>query len=288
MPELPEVETISRQLDRVMRGRRILGVAVRLPKMIRGAPGLFKRIVIGAKISKISRRAKLAVFNLSNGWTLLIHLKMTGQLVFRQGNKVRYGGHPIKDGLENLPNKYSQVIFNLDKGARLYFNDMRQFGYVKMVKAKELDAFFRQEKYGPEPLSRNFTLAHFLSALKQKQSLRIKPLLMDQSFAAGVGNIYATEACFAARLKPDRRVRTISVRNRRLLFTSLLSILKNAVRLRGTSAKNYIDAYGQPGRYVPKLQVYGRAGELCYRCGHTIKADSLAGRGTAWCPGCQK
>ncbi|MFA6553370.1 MAG: bifunctional DNA-formamidopyrimidine glycosylase/DNA-(apurinic or apyrimidinic site) lyase [Patescibacteria group bacterium] len=288
MPELPEVETISRQLDRIMRGRRILGITVRLQKMIRGNVRSFKRTVIGARVVKIRRRAKLILFDLSNGWSFLVHLKMTGQLVFRQGRRLRFGGHPIRDGLRDLPNKYSHVIFKLDKGASLYFNDMRQFGFVKVMRTVDLEKYFLAEKYGPEPLRKDFTLTVFLGLLELKRVQRIKPLLMDQSFIAGVGNIYATEACFAARIKPDRRVCTINLGTRKKLFQAIISILNNAVRLGGTTAKNYTDAHGQPGRYVPKLKVYGREGELCYRCGHTIKADPLAGRGTAWCPGCQK
>ncbi|MFA5051688.1 MAG: bifunctional DNA-formamidopyrimidine glycosylase/DNA-(apurinic or apyrimidinic site) lyase [Patescibacteria group bacterium] len=288
MPELPEVETISRQLDRVLRGRRILGLTVRLPKMVRGASAVFKRAIIGAKIVSISRRAKLVVFSLSNGWSFLIHLKMTGQLVFRQGRKLRVGGHPIKNGLRDLPNRYSHVIFNLDKGVMLYFNDMRRFGFVQARKTAELDEYFSIQRYGPEPLQRGFTEQRFLGLLGGKRSHRIKPLLMDQTFIAGIGNIYAAEACFAARIKPDRRVRSITIRERRLLYRKLMAILKKAVRLKGTSADNYIDAYGQPGRYVPKLMVYGRAGKSCYRCGGTIKSGLLAGRGTAWCSGCQK
>ncbi len=288
MPELPEVETVSRQLDRIMRGRRILAVHVQLKKMIRGGLASFKKFVVGAKVVGVSRRAKLVVIRLSNGQAILVHLKMTGQLVFRQGKEMRYGGHPIKDGLADLPNKYSHVFFKLDKGATLYFNDMRQFGYMKLVKTEDLDSYFSNQGYGPEPLTSSFTENAFLELLSHKLSQRIKPLLMDQSFIAGVGNIYAAEACFAARIKPDRLVRTIPLQGRRILFKSLVAILKNAIRLKGSSAKNYIDAYGQPGKYVPKLKVYGREGEKCYRCGHTIKDDPLAGRGTAWCPGCQK
>lgn len=289
MPELPEVETISRQLDRAMRGRRILDIQVRLPKMVKqpSAPK-FAQSVRGSVIRSVGRRAKLALMNLSNGWTILIHLKMTGQLVFRQGSKVHVGGHPIAGGLDNLPNAYSHVIFRLDKGATLFFNDQRQFGYLRLVKTAALDDYFTKQQYGPEPLGRSFTMDYFSSMLRRKSKQRIKPLLMDQSFIAGIGNIYAAEACFAARIRPDRRAGTLSVPQQRLLYRSVIAILKRAVKLKGASADNYVDAHGEPGRYVPKLRVYGREGERCYRCGHTIKDDTMAGRGTAWCPGCQK
>ncbi|MFH0804620.1 MAG: bifunctional DNA-formamidopyrimidine glycosylase/DNA-(apurinic or apyrimidinic site) lyase [Patescibacteria group bacterium] len=288
MPELPEVETIRRQLRAVLRGRTISSVTVRRPKMVRASSALLRKSAVGARIKDVTRRAKLLIIQLSSGWSMLVHLKMTGQLVYRHRSTVRHGGHPISGGLDNLPNRYSHVIFNLSGGATLYFNDQRQFGFLKLVPTRVLPRYLEHQRYGPEPLDPAFTLDRFRAMLGQKRSGTIKPLLMDQRFIAGVGNIYAAEACFRARIRPTRSIRTLSGSEIATLFRAVRHILRRAVAEQGATANNYVDAYGQPGRYVPLLRVYGRGGERCYRCHGTVAVLRQAGRSTAYCPRCQR
>ncbi len=288
MPELPEVETIRRELARVLIGKKITQVIVNLSKAVRGSVAVFRKKISGAKIKSVGRRAKLAIFSLSNGYSFVVHLKMTGQLIYQRQKVLKVGGHPIKDGTRDLPNKFTRVIFHLADGGTLFFNDVRKFGFLQLMPTAELENFFKRNKYGPEPLSDNFTFSVFLSLLKKKRATKIKPLLIDQTFIAGVGNIYATEICFYARLNPSRTVGSLKPREVKKLYRGLKSILKNAVNKKGTSMNNYVDAYGQSGNYVSSLKVYGRKGESCPRCGATIKNIILGGRGTTYCPRCQK
>lgn len=288
MPELPEVETIRLELDKVLRNQKIKDVEVRLPKTIRGSVFSFKKILAGLKLLSVGRRAKLIIINFSNNNSVIIHLKMTGQLVYRHGRQMKIGGHPIKDGVNQLPNKFTQVIFNFNNSGTLFFNDVRKFGYMQLLPTAKLVSLFEKSNYGLEPLGQDFTLEKFREMLKKKKSLRIKPLLMDQTFIAGIGNIYAVESCFAAGIRPTRRAGSLSLKEIAKLYQSIRTILARAIQKRGTSSKNYVDAYGNPGGYVPSLKVYGRAGKKCFRCGTEIKNMTLGGRGTAYCPHCQK
>ncbi|MBU0598056.1 bifunctional DNA-formamidopyrimidine glycosylase/DNA-(apurinic or apyrimidinic site) lyase, partial [Patescibacteria group bacterium] len=249
MPELPEVETIRRQLSAELSGKTIKNVEVRLAKMIKGQVFRFKKKITGAGITSVSRRAKILIFSLSNGYAILVHLKMTGQLVYTKQGKIKTGGHPIKDGHKDLPNKFTHVIFKLNGRATLFFNDIRQFGYLMLVKAGELDGHFSRMRIGPEPLKSDFTLGAFTKLLLKKKKSKIKPLLMDQSFIAGVGNIYATEACYYSKIRPTRRVGSLKKDEISKLYLHLIKILKFAIKKQGTSAKNYIDAFGEPGEY---------------------------------------
>lgn len=287
MPELPEVETIRRQLATVLEGKKIRAVEVRLPKLIKGSAVLFKKHVVGAAITEVRRRAKLLIFGLSNGCSIIVHLKLTGQLIYQKKKVVAVGGHPIKDGHKNLPHRYTHLIVTFTDGGQLFFNDLRQFGYWKLVKTAELEKLFQEGTFGPEPLDEAFTLDVFRALLARRRTTNIKPLLMDQSFIAGVGNIYATEACFYAGVKPTRPASQLKPAEIAKLFTALKTILRQAIAKQGASADTYVDAYGQPGEYVPFLKVYGRGGQPCGRCGTTIQSISLGGRGTTFCPHCQ-
>ncbi|MFA6098656.1 MAG: bifunctional DNA-formamidopyrimidine glycosylase/DNA-(apurinic or apyrimidinic site) lyase [Patescibacteria group bacterium] len=301
MPELPEVETIRTQLDVVLRNKHISKLEIRVPKLVKSPLTLFKRLVVNSKIDKVGRRAKIILIYLSNKQVLLVHLKMTGQLVYRYKKIIKAGGpardasrqlvaggHPIKNGLIGLPNKFSHVIFTFSDGSHLFFNDVRKFGYLKLLSSDELDKYFEDAGTGPEPLSVGFTFQIFQNILSRRKSQKIKPRLMDQTAIAGIGNIYATEACYYAGIKPTRRAGTLKAAEQKKLFQSIKRILRLAVKKQGTTANNYVDAHGEPGKYFPMLRVYGREGEKCRRCGNIIKAMSLGGRGTTYCPVCQK
>jgi formamidopyrimidine-DNA glycosylase len=279
MPELPEVETIKGQLNKKIRDKKIKTVEIKFAKMLVGVTAdNFKKIVEGRKIKGIERRAKLLIINLSNNYSLVIHLKMTGQiLVFRT----------IKEW-ESYKNKSSaHLIYYFEGDGLVVHSDTRKFGYVKLVKTTDLESLFQKESFGPEPLAKDFNLKKFKNLLTQKPRAKIKPLLMDQTFLAGVGNIYAQEACWAAKIFPTRSVQSLSQQEVRALYVNLIKILCLAVSHRGSSVDNYLDTAGQPGEYVPRLKVYNREGEKCYRDDGIIKKMTLGGRGTYYCPKCQ-
>lgn len=287
MPELPEVETIARELHGVMSGTRITGLIVSLPKMIKLPLRRFRRRVIGARVKRVHRRAKLALVDLSNGQTIIIHLKMSGQLIWKGKRRLIVGGHPIPGGTLNLPNKYSHVIFVTTKGT-LFFNDQRQFGYVRLVKTAELEPWLESQGFGPEPLADDFTVSLFLDRLKRHRAKRVKPTIMDQHVIAGVGNIYADEACHYAKIRPARRIRTLTVTERRSLYGGIRHVMLLSIKHNGTSTSDYLTAGGQKGSMNKFLRVYGRDGQRCKRCGGTIQKIVLAGRGTHYCPNCQR
>ncbi len=287
MPELPEVETIARELHAVLPGRKILRVDIQLPKMIRLTTASFRRRVVGQKIVGVQRRAKLLLISLQNGWTIIIHLKMSGQLIWQPTHgRMRVGGHPIPRGIEDLPNKYSHVVF-VCTGGTLYFNDQRQFGFVKLIASEKLPAWFIEQGYGPEPLGDDFTQENFFALLTKHQRKRLKPTLLDQRVIAGIGNIYADETCWLGRVRPSRRISTLMQKERVALYRGLRKILTLAINKKGTTSDAYRTATGDKGSMMPFLNVYGRDTKKCKRCGSTIEKTVLAGRGTHYCPKCQ-
>ena len=284
MPELPEIETIKQELEKLIKNKKIKSVDVNLKKQVKPPLKKFLKIVTGAEIRKIKRRAKTLIFTLDNNKHLVFHLKMTGQLIYKgKKGKLAGGGHPIKQQLDNLPNKYSHIIFNFTDSSKLFFNDTRQFGWVKVVTADELERI--NNNFGPEPLDINFEK---FKKLFNKKSKPIKPLLMDQSLLAGIGNIYAQEACFCAGVRPTKPSGKISDKQLKKLFNCLQKILKLAILKKGTSANNYIDAFGRKGSMQPYLKVYGRAGKKCKKCKKILKQIKQGGRTTVYCPNCQK
>jgi len=277
MPELPEVETIKNQLQEKIVGKKIKAIEIRLPRMIQGVkPKEFEELVSGSEIRGLGRRAKLLIIHLSNGYSLVIHLKLTGQIIY-------------KSQISNLKfQKYTHIIYYFTDGSVLLHNDLRQFGWVRLIKTADLKDYFQKEGFGPEPLEKGFTLKKFKELLVKKPRQKIKPLLMDQTFIAGVGNVYAQEACWGAKILPTRLVKTLKEKEIEDLYHYLIKILKESIKYRGSSVNDYVDIEGKQGGYLPKLKVYDREGEKCFRCGVKIKKMTLAGRGTYFCPDCQK
>lgn len=304
MPELPEVETIKRDLNKPAAGKIIAALKIN-PKRCFKLRGLkqakflnlpvleFKKKIIGLKIASVDRRAKNLIFKLTDNRLpknqakfLLIHLKMTGQLIYRQADGLRIaGGHFIKNGEKNLPNKYTQLTFIFNDRSRLFFNDLRQFGWVHFLNQTELNN--RLAKLGPEPLTPQFTFKIFQAILKKSPDKKIKALLLDQEKIAGLGNIYADEVCFYGRARPQRQIKSLQLQDQRKLFLGIKAILKKAIEKRGSSINSYLDAQGQPGGYAPFLKVYGRSNKKCFICRSLIKKIKLAGRGAHFCPQCQ-
>lgn len=287
MPELPEVETICDGLNQFIRGKIITSVEVKMAKFINLPIPAFQKVLVGQKIKNVKRRAKILIFELSNEQFLLNHLKLTGQLIYRHcdGQLIK-GGHNIKTKNEILPNKYTYLIFTFSDSGQLFYNDLRQFGWFKLLKKDKLEKEISQ--FGAEPLAESFTFEKFEQILEKNLKSKIKPFLMKQEKIAGLGNIYADEVCFYGKVLPQRIIKTLKEKEKRQLFLGIKTILKNAVEKRGSSVDMYIDAKGKKGGYAPYLKVYGREGEKCKVCSVKIQKIKLAGRGTHFCPKCQR
>ncbi|OHA60103.1 MAG: DNA-formamidopyrimidine glycosylase [Candidatus Vogelbacteria bacterium RIFOXYD1_FULL_46_19] len=293
MPELPEVETVARDLNRVLKNHVIKKVVVRVPKMI--LPLSAEDFGSGLKtwsIEKVSRRAKIIVINLSKPKAkakkfLLIHLKMTGQLIWmpKIGQAV-IGGHPQPGGGHNLPHKHTHAEFHFQDGSVLYFNDMRKFGWLKLVTESEKEIIL--SPHGVEPLAKDFSLTIFTNLITKYPNRTLKHTLLDQKLIAGLGNIYVDEACFKTGVLPTRPVHTLSRSDLTKLHQEIVAVLKLSIKKKGTSARNYVRADGTKGGFVPYLNVYGRAGLACKQCGNLISKTKHAGRGTHFCSKCQK
>ena len=284
MPELPEVETIVRDLNRKLKNKKIAAVKSLDKKIFHLTEGDVKNI-LGKKIKEVKRRAKMIIFDLAD-YFLIMHLKMTGQLVYQTKNSLIAGGHPIVNQSGKLPNKFSRVIFGFNDKSALYFNDVRRFGWIRLMAGSEFIKFSGQ--LGVEPLSPDFTLKYFKQVLSRKPKTTIKQALLDQKYISGIGNIYADELLFIARIKPFRKIKTLTGQEIKKLWRAIPKILKHAIKHRGTSFNDYVDAQGEAGNFVKYLKVYGRAEEKCKNCNEPVKKMKLGGRGTHWCDRCQK
>lgn len=284
MPELPEVETIRRDLARKLKNVGIRRVTVHLPKITTPRGPAFARALRGAQIIRVKRRAKLLLLETNRG-VIMIHLKMTGQLVLQNHGKIIFGGHPIA-GVKTVPNKYTHVQFDLSNGNTLYFNDLRKFGYLKLLPVDEAAALLKH--IGVEPLTTAFTPESFEAILARRKGAVLKAALLDQTGVAGVGNIYVDEACWRARVRPNRRVGSLKPGERRALWRAIREVLTLSIKHRGTSFNSYVDTDGATGGFWRYRQAYGRKGQPCRRCGTLIVKTVAAGRGTHYCPKCQK
>jgi len=286
VPELPEVETVRRGLAGLILRRQITKVTGLCDKSLQIAPADVSRLVTGATVTDVRRRAKMLMVDLTGGYTLLIHLKMTGQLVYR-GDQAWAAGHPNDSMIGELPDKSTRVIFELSGGGKLFFNDQRKFGWIKLYPTSEVMQLAGIVKLGPEPLSGD-PWREFLSRLRRHQKSRIKTAILDQTVLAGVGNIYADESLWLARISPMTRVEQLSDDDLRCLLDSIIEIMNQSLRAGGSTARNYVKADGSRGDYLDKFaRVYRREGQPCARCGHEIRKIKLAGRGTHYCPACQ-
>ncbi|MFA5410692.1 MAG: bifunctional DNA-formamidopyrimidine glycosylase/DNA-(apurinic or apyrimidinic site) lyase [Candidatus Omnitrophota bacterium] len=266
MPELPEVETIKKELEKAVLGKKITGVIVNNPKVIRQPKKEdFLKGLKGVTIKNILRKGKLLILELSSGKSLAIHLKMTGQLVYPGNARV------------------SRVSFQFSDGKLLDFNDQRLFAELRLVDDWRSLKFVRG--LGPEPFA--LSLDEFKRMLSKKKA-KIKPLLMDQTFISGVGNLYAAEALFRAKIHPARRAESLSEKEKGLLFQEIKDTLTEAIKHRGSSVDQYVQLNGSAGSYVKYHKVYDRQGEPCRVCKTLIKRISLGGRGTYFCPKCQR
>ncbi len=287
MPELPEVETIRVGLTQFLPGKVIKNVEVESAKSFPNDPVLTKKFLIGSTINAIDRRAKVLIINFTNDYCLIIHLKMTGQLVY-VGKERWGGGHPTDSLVGKLPDRSTRVTFTFSDGTHLYFNDQRKFGWVKLIPKLELSEIDFFKKVGPEPLGQDFTFEYFKSALLRRKKTTIKAAILDQTIVAGVGNIYADESLFAARIHPATRVEDVSTAKLKSLWQEIPKVLQLSIDHGGSSDKNYVDAEGNKGSYLKFAKVFRREGQACPECGGVIEKIRVAGRGTHYCPACQK
>lgn len=290
MPELPEVETIRRQLGKVLPGQRLVRWSLDTPKMLKSAHGGVEKHLLRQRVTTVGRRAKLLVFSFSGGQSLLIHLKMTGQVIFQPvKGTLKVGGHPIHDGAKGLPNKFTRAVFSFASGATLYFNDVRKFGYLRVVPTFELEDHFQDLHLGVEPLTSDFTFARFEEFFQRYPKRLLYQLLMDQSLIAGLGNIYVNEVCFRGKVRPTLRSGNVSSTERKALYKAIREILPFAIRHHGTSISDYRDAHGRRGGMEAFLRVYGRAKLACVRKdGGVLTRVVIGGRSAVFCPVCQR
>ncbi len=270
MPELPEVETIARELRERLVGRTMTGAEVHWPRTIATpSPAEFERQVVGQTVQAVGRRGKFLLLQFSEGPTLLVHLRMSGQLLLEP--------RPVPLG------KHVRVVFTLDDGTTLRFQDQRKFGRMWLVDDPQVVL----SGLGPEPLADDFT-PQVLARLIGRRSGMLKPLLLNQSFLAGLGNIYADEVLFRARLHPRRRANSLNEAEVSRLYHAIRQVLGEAITGQGTTFDGmYQRVNGASGSFQDSLLIYGRAGEVCRECGTRIERIALGGRGTHFCPRCQ-
>lgn len=283
MPELPEVETIRRQLESQLVGRSFQSIEILVDKSFQGD----LELIIRSPITAIDRRGKQLIFSFEKGNGLLVHLKLTGQLVLIDGQEGKEGIETNKDfsGL-----RFVRVKFRLDNGLELWFNDLRKFGWIKVLDKNQLESIEDHLGIGFDPLEKEFTLEYLRGKLKKRPKTTIKQFLLDQANIAGIGNIYADESLFAAMIKPTRKVGDLTDGEIRNLYECIQEVLEKAILLGGSSDSDYVQTDGSLGRYLSEEgQVYHRTGQPCRRCGQgIIERTKIAGRSTHFCPVCQK
>jgi formamidopyrimidine-DNA glycosylase len=297
MPELPEVESLRRSLVPYVIGKKIESIQVKKPKLVSGngtkrkesqeKVDEFVTELSGEVFKNADRRAKNLIFEFESGKILLVHLKMTGQLVYKDDDHFTFGGHPIEDSEKQLPHKHSHVIFKLNEGT-LYYNDTRMFGYLLYCPSRAaLDAESHFEGLGIEPEDPGFTLEFFKEKMKKK-SATLKTLLLNQQVVVGLGNIYCDEVCFEAGILPDRKVDTLTDEELKNLYHTITRIIPTAIEMGGSSVANYLLADGSRGNYAREHKVYLKGGRDCEICGNELQKMKIASRTTVFCTTCQK
>lgn len=280
MPELPEVETIARRLHEVLVNKQINQVSVLREKSFQGDPAT----ILNATILDVTRRAKVLQIHLDNNLSLLIHLKMTGQLIYQEDDQRIGGGHPTKDWFDELPSKHTRVVISFTDNGTLYFNDLRVFGWIKVLSeaqvTKELAA------YAPDIIDPKVTADYFKDHF-QRRSQAIKLVLMDNKFVSGVGNIYANDALHLAKVDPSRPAKSLSDAEAESLFNAVLEVINSGIELGGATIDNYRNADGLSGDYQKVVRVYQREGEPCLNCKTIIERMKQGGRSTFYCKNCQ-
>ena len=287
MPELPEVETIKRGLVELIIGKKIKTIAVLdSPKSLRASKNDLDAFVINHKIFNINRRGKALIIALDSDYVFLVHLRMTGQLVYREKDFNFGAGHPNDSLIGNLPDKTTRIIIEFTDDSKLFFNDQRKFGYFKLMSKDEVENDSFIKKLGPEPLDTNkFITEQFIKRIRKRHNSSVKAAILDQSVIAGIGNIYADEALFLAKVHPASKVKDLTDDELALILESAIKVMKLSIELGGSTDKNYIDAKGNRGTYLNFANVFRREGKPCKNHPDVlIEKIRVAGRGTHICP----
>lgn len=286
MPELPEVETVKRGLSKLIISKRVAKVSSDNFKSFPNVPTEVDGFLIGARILAVRRCAKIIIIDLDTNYSLVVHLKMTGQLVYR-GEENWGAGHPNDSLINDLPDKTTHVELEFSDGSRLFFNDQRKFGWVKLLATPLVEELPFFQKVGPEPLTDQFTVEILTQRLARRVRSRVKAVLLDQTTVAGLGNIYVDESLFLSRIHPETLVAELTNDQLVCLVDNIKQVLQQSIDAGGSSSRNYVDADGRRGNYLNGAFVYGRAGQPCRICGTPIEKLKVAGRGTHICPICQ-
>lgn len=286
MPELPEVETTVTSLKQKVLGRTFLNVWTDTPKLVRKPSfSQFKKEIKGEKIKNVRRKGKYILFELE-GKILLVHQKMTGHLLYGSWEREKGEWASEKEAMGDKMNSYIHLLFFLDNGKMIALSNLRKFARIELWEKEEFKKKGPLSNLGPEPLSSSFTLKAFKKRFKRR-SASIKTLLMDQTFIAGVGNIYANEILWKARVSPFKKADKLKEEEKKRIYRALRSVLEKAVKFKGTSISDYRTLKGEKGNFGFFLKVYQKEGEKCGRCGNEIKRKKIGGRSAYYCPHCQ-
>lgn len=285
MPELPEVETVRRQLEPNIVGKTIADVFCRRSKIVKNDEK-FTDAMIGLTFTAVKRNAKLLQFEFDDSEVVMLcHLKMTGQLIFVDRDGMAGGGHSLTESDLKLPHKHTHVGFTLNDASKLYYNDMRMFGWLhRTTPSVQAEAV---NKYGIEPGKPEYTEARFVEGFANRRTT-VKALLLNQKVYAGLGNIYVDEACFRAGVRPDSIANKVPLEKIKLLHKTTEEVILESVKMGGTTFYNFVQTDGKRGNYYDVLKVFDRNGQACLECGTIIEKIKCAGRGTHFCPKCQK
>lgn len=272
MPELPEVETVRRGLEHLIVGKKIVSVEVRVPKMVKTGVEDFQLDILGQTFKSIGRRGKYLLLNL-NRQTIISHLRMEGKYLLFE---------------DEVPdNKRFHLFFGLDGGSTLVYQDVRKFGTFELLPKSQVEAYFVQKKIGPEPNAKDFKLKPFEEGLAKSHKV-IKTLLLDQHLVAGLGNIYVDEVLWAAKVDPERLASQLKKSEIKRIHDETIRILQLAIEKGGSTIRSYKNSLGEDGSMQDCLQVYGKTDQPCARCATPIEKIKVGGRGTHFCPSCQK
>ncbi len=282
MPELPEVETIKLGLSKKITGLKIKSVEVLSPKSFQGD----HKQLVGKTIKEVWRRAKVLGIETEDGLILLTHLKMTGQLIYIGKTKL-IGGHPTSDMAGEMPNKSTRVVITFEDDSKLYFNDQRRFGWMRLGDRAQVSGDSFLKKLGPEPLDRSFTWQVLKDKLQRRKTMAVKVAILDQEIVSGIGNIYAAEAVFLAKLDPRKKVKDLTDKDFINLHLGIVKSLKDGVKYGGSTRQHFVNADGQKGNFLDYAFVYSREGKSCKVCQTRLEKIKLGGRGTVFCPNCQ-
>jgi len=294
MPELPEVEIVRIGLQELIVGKEIKGATTDNLKSFPNAKDQVDQFLVGSTILAVRRRAKVLLIDLDSGYSLMIHLRMTGQLVYvpleqtqtrnikgKSRGVGRFGaGHPNDSLVGKLPDKSTRVTFEFSDKSKLYFNDQRKFGWVKLPPTELVAEDPFMKKVGPEPLGSDMPNKIFIQRIRKRNGTTVKAAILDQTTLAGVGNIYADESLWSARIHPSEKVKNISDGKLEILRNEIINVMKLSIQKGGSTSRNYVNAKGMKGSYLSFAKVFKREGMPCFTCGNTIVKLRVAGRGT--------